>query len=129
MNQRKEDGVVRSLIVEIMTGSLAEAERIGRLLVEERLASCVNFIPEVRSIYRWKGRVEEASETLLLVKTVEAVLPALTERVRGLHSYECPCVAALPIVGGNPDYLAWIEAECAPSNSHGSHVNQDRRLD
>ncbi|HXV24493.1 MAG TPA: divalent-cation tolerance protein CutA [Alphaproteobacteria bacterium] len=118
-----------SLIVEITAGSPVEAERIGRLLVEERLASCVNFIPGIRSIYRWKGRVEEASETLLLAKTVEAALPELIARVRALHSYECPCITALPIIGGNPDYLVWIEAECAPRSPHGSHAGSDRSAD
>ncbi len=129
MESKEGEWIVRSLIVEIMAGSPAEAERIGRLLVEERLASCVNLIPGVRSIYRWKGRVEDASETLLLAKIVEAALPALTERVRALHSYECPCIAALQIVGGNPDYLAWIEEECVPPKPHGSHANPDRRVD
>ena len=110
---------MRSLMVEITAPSPEEAERIGRALVEERLASCANILPAVRSIYRWKGRVEEASETMLLVKTTEAALPELIGRVRALHSYECPCVAAVRIVGGNPDYLAWIEAESGP---HGTHA-------
>jgi periplasmic divalent cation tolerance protein len=107
------------LMVEITTPSEREAERIGRALVEEGLAACANLLPAIRSVYRWKGKVEEASETMLLVKTTEAALPRLTERVRGLHSYECPCIAAFAIVGGNPDYLSWIEAECS---MHGSHA-------
>jgi periplasmic divalent cation tolerance protein len=108
-----------SLMVEITAPSELEAERIGRALVEEGLASCANLLPGVRSLYRWKGKVEEAFETMLLVKTTGSALPRLTGRVRSLHSYECPCIAAFEIVGGNPDYLAWIEAECS---MHGSHA-------
>lgn len=112
------------LMVEITAGSFEEAERIGRTLVEERLAACANLLRGLGSIYRWKGRVEEAEETLLLVKTTEAALPALSDRVRALHSYACPCIAAWPIEGGNPDYLAWIEAECVGPGAcqHGSHA-------
>jgi periplasmic divalent cation tolerance protein len=110
---------MRSLMVEITAPSPEEAERIGRALVEERLASCANILPAVRSIYRWEGRVEEASETMLLVKTTEAALPELIRRVRALHSYACPCVAAFKVVGGNADYLAWIETESRP---HGTHA-------
>ena len=110
---------MHSLMVEITAPSAEEAERIGRTLVEERLATCANLLPGVRSVFRWKGRIEEAAEAMLLVKTVAAALPALIDRVRSLHSYECPCIAAVPIVGGNPDYLAWIEAECG---THGSHA-------
>ena len=110
---------MRSLMVEITAPSPEEAEHIGRALVEEGLASCANLLPGIRSIYRWKGRIEEASETMLLVKTTEPSLDRLTRRVRALHSYECPCIAAFEIVGGNPDYLAWIEAE---SSMHGRHA-------
>ena len=107
------------LMVEITAPSEREAERIGRALVEEGLAACANLLPGIRSVYRWKGRVEEASETMLLVKTTQSSLPRLNDRVRALHSYECPCIAAFEIVGGNPDYLSWIEAECS---MHGSHA-------
>ena len=116
------------VMVEITAGSYEEAERIGRTLVDERLAACANLLRGLGSIYRWKGRVEEAEETLLLVKTTEEALPALSERVRALHGYECPCIAAWRIEGGNPDYLAWIEAECASPGArrHGSHAPRGR---
>jgi periplasmic divalent cation tolerance protein len=113
---------MRSLMVEITAPSPEEAERIGRALVEEGLASCANLLPGVRSVYRWNGRVEEASETMLLVKTAESALGRLTDRVRSLHSYECPCIAAFEIVGGNPDYLAWIEAECSVHGRHATAI-------
>lgn len=97
------------VVVFIMVGSPDEAARIGRVLVEERLAACVNVVPSVASTYWWKGKIEEAGEVLLVLKTRDDLLDALTARVRGLHSYTVPEVIALPIVGGNPDYLAWID--------------------
>ncbi len=90
-----------------------EAGRIGRALVEERLAACVNVIPGMRSYYRWQGEVQDDSEVVMIAKTREALLDALVARVKELHSYDCPCVVALPIAAGNPDFLAWIEAETA----------------
>ncbi len=97
-----------SVVVLITTGSPEEGERIGRALLDERLAACVNITP-VRSAYWWQGRVEEAGETLLIVKTVDRLIDTLVGRVRALHSYTVPEVIALPIVAGNPDYLRWIE--------------------
>ncbi len=90
-----------------------EAGRIGRALVEERLAACVNVIPGMRSFYRWRGEVQDDREVVMIAKTREGLLDALVARVKELHSYDCPCVVALPIVAGNPDFLAWIEAETA----------------
>lgn len=96
------------VVVFITTATPEEAERIGRTLLDERLAACVNATP-VRSAYWWKGQVEEAGETLLIVKTAARLVDALTARVRALHSYTVPEVVAFPIVGGNPDYLRWID--------------------
>jgi periplasmic divalent cation tolerance protein len=100
-----------AFFVYVTAGSVAEAERIGRALVEERLAACANILPGMRSIYRWEGKVEEASEAVLVLKTARTTLAALTARVTALHSYELPCVVALLIEAGNADYLAWIESE------------------
>jgi periplasmic divalent cation tolerance protein len=97
--------------------SLEEAETIARRLVEERLAACGNLLPGMRSVYRWQGSIHEAEETVLILKTSAALLPRLTQRVLELHSYTCPCVAALPVTGGNPAYLDWIAGEVdAPKN-------------
>ena len=95
----------------ITAGSREEALAIGRALVEERLAACANILDGMTSIYHWRGAIEEAKEAVLIVKTRAALVEPLTERVRALHSYDCPCVVALPITDGNPAYLAWIEAE------------------
>jgi periplasmic divalent cation tolerance protein len=89
----------------------AQALAIGRTLVEERLAACVNVWDGMTSIYRWEGAIEEASEAVLVAKTTEPHLPALAARVKALHTYECPCVVAWPIGTGNPPYLDWIERE------------------
>jgi len=95
----------------ITAGTREEAQRIGRALVEERLAACVNILPGMNSIYRWEGAVQDDEETVLIAKTRAALVPRLTERVRALHSYAVPCVVALAIEGGNPDFLRWIEDE------------------
>jgi len=97
--------------VYITAGSLDEAKTIGRTLVEENLAACANVLPSMTSVYRWQGAVEEAEEVVLIAKTRDTLVTPLSERVAALHSYDCPCVVAMPIVDGHPDYLDWIEAE------------------
>lgn len=85
------------------------AERLARTLVEERLAACVNVLPAMQSIYRWKGQIESASEQLLVVKTRTADYAAVEARIRALHPYELPEVIAVPILAGLPAYLAWLD--------------------
>lgn len=92
-------------------GSLEEARAVANALVEARLAACVNIVPGVTSIYRWKGTVEEASELLLVIKTKAELIQELTAKLREVHSYEVPELIALPVYGGLPDYLAWIGSE------------------
>jgi periplasmic divalent cation tolerance protein len=87
------------------------AEKIARALVEENLAACVNIIPAVRSIYRWKGNVEAATEVVLIAKTRAGLFDKLEKRVKALHSYECPCIVAWPIVAGHQPYLDWLAEE------------------
>ncbi len=88
-----------------------QARRIGRALVEERLAACVNIIPAMQSIYRWQGAIQEDGETVLIAKTTAALVERLAARVCALHTYSVPCVVALPIDGGNPAFLRWIGEE------------------
>ena len=83
-------------------------ERIARALVEERLAACVNRVPGVSSTYRWEGKVEQASEELLLIKTTASRLAKVTVRIKALHAYEMPEVIAIPITAGSTEYLDWI---------------------
>jgi periplasmic divalent cation tolerance protein len=89
----------------------AAARAIGHAIVAERLAACANILPGMRSIYWWQGKLEEAGETVLILKTVASAAERVIARVRELHSYEVPCAIALPVGAGNPDYLAWIRAE------------------
>ncbi len=91
--------------------SLDEAEGIARALVEEKLAACVNILPAVRSIYRWRGRVEAAGEVVLIAKSRAEIFPKLEQRVKSLSCYECPCIVALPIVAGHQPYLEWLATE------------------
>lgn len=77
-------------------------------LVEERLAACGNILPGIRSIYRWQGAVQQDTEVLLLLKTMHARVPALSARIRELHTYDLPEVLAVPVLGGLHAYLNWI---------------------
>lgn len=104
---------MRTMFVYVTASSRREALDIGRAVVEERLAACANIMDGMRSIYWWDGKVEEAGEAAMVLKTTEGLLPALIQRVKVLHSYECPCIVALPIEAGNPDYLDWIARETA----------------
>jgi periplasmic divalent cation tolerance protein len=104
------------LVVLVTAGSADEAAQIGRALVEERLAACVNVVPGVQSVYRWQGQVERAPEWLMLIKTTRARLPALIRRVEALHSYTVPEVLALPVAGGSPEYLDWLAEQVRPDD-------------
>lgn len=90
-------------------GDREAAERLARTLVEERLAACVNVLPAMQSVYRWKGQIESAVEQLLVIKTRTADYAAVESRIRALHPYELPEVIAVPIVAGLPAYLAWLD--------------------
>jgi periplasmic divalent cation tolerance protein len=86
-------------------------EQIARALVEGRLAACVNILPPMVSIYRWKGEVQRDSECQLVIKTSPARVDALQERLADLHPYDLPELIVIPVEGGDPAYLAWIEGE------------------
>lgn len=92
----------------------ATAERIATALVGERLAACVNIVPGLRSVYRWKGRIERADESLLLIKTAPGRLPRLQARLLELHPHELPELLAVEAGSGLPAYLRWISDETQP---------------
>jgi len=99
----------RAIFVYTTYPSVVEAERAGRAIVERRLAACVNiFDAPVRSIYRWKAKVEQAREFLLIIKSSRARLAPLRTEIERLHSYETPEFIVLPILTGAPRYLAWL---------------------
>lgn len=98
----------------ITTETPDEARHIGRRLVEEGLAACVNIVGGMESIYRWQGSIEATQETVLIAKTRASFGERLSARVGELHSYQCPCVVLLPVIGGNPAYLQWLRDETEP---------------
>jgi periplasmic divalent cation tolerance protein len=88
-----------------------KAAEVARTLVEERLAACANLAPGVRSIYRWKGELQDDTETLAIIKTTHERLDALIARLGALHPYDIPEVLALPVTAGSAKYISWVEAE------------------
>jgi periplasmic divalent cation tolerance protein len=98
----------RYRVVLVTCASIAEAQRIGRSVVEKRLAACANILAGVESIYRWKGKVERAREVLVMLKTTAARLKDLETEVKRMHSYEVPEFLALPAVAGSREYLGWV---------------------
>ena len=107
------DGGEPCVVAYLVCKDREEARRIGRALVEERLAACVNIAGDVESMYWWEGQVQDDREVVLLAKTTRTRFPSLEARARALHSYEVPCIVALPIVGGSDAYLAWLRRETA----------------
>ena len=97
--------------VYMTTGSKAEAQKIGKALVESRLAACVNILDNMQSIYRWEQEIQQDTEVVLIAKTTGNLISQLIEKVIALHSYDCPCIVSLPISDGYPPFLDWIQAE------------------
>ena len=98
-------------MVYMTASSRGEARRIGRSLIDARLAACVNIVDGMNSIYRWEGAIEEAEEVVLIAKTTDDRLLALIEHVRAAHSYECPCIVSLPVENGHQPFLDWVAKE------------------
>lgn len=99
------------IVVLTTCASADEAEKIARALVSKKLAACVNVLPAVRSIYRWKGAVEDAQETQLAIKSSRGLFDEVRAEIEKLHSYELPEVIAIPIVDGSEAYLEWLGRE------------------
>lgn len=98
-------------VVYITTATLEQAQELANMLVEEKLAACVNRLGPLHSTYRWEGELCQESEYLLIAKTRQACVPELTQRVKALHSYQVPEIIALPILGGLTAYLDWIQSQ------------------
>ena len=98
-------------LVYVTTADIAQARRIGRALIESRMAACVNILDGMKSIYWWGGEVEEADETVLIIKTRTALVDAVIERVEELHDARTPCVLEIAVPRGNRDFLDWIDNE------------------
>jgi len=99
--------------IQIMTttGARAEADQIARLLVERRLAACVQVLGPIESVYRWQEKIETSQEWLCLIKSKQSQFPAVEQAIREVHSYKVPEIIALPITAGNPAYLKWLHDE------------------
>jgi periplasmic divalent cation tolerance protein len=89
-----------------------EARKIAELLVREKKAACVNIVPRVDSLFRWKGKIDSAHESLLLVKTRASLVSEIISLVKQAHSYDVPEIIALPIIGGSEEYLDWLDNAC-----------------
>ena len=100
----------QALLVFVTISSAEEGRALARDLVTSRLAACVNVIPGISSIYRWKDAVEESAEALLVIKTTPERYPELESAIRSRHSYELPEILAIPVTAGLEPYLAWVGA-------------------
>jgi len=100
---------MEDIIVFITVPKEEEAAKISRALVEARLAACVNIIGNIRSIYRWEGKIEDEAEVLMIAKTQRHIFDPLSKKVKELHSYAVPEIIAMPIVEGSEDYLKWLK--------------------
>lgn len=96
-------------LVYVTTKDKKEAQKIGGMLVERKLAACANLINHMEAVFWWKGEIETGEECVLIAKTKESLILELTEAVHQAHSYECPCVVALPIIGGHPEFIRWVQ--------------------
>lgn len=104
---------MKTALLYITLGGPEEAAAMARALLDDRLIACANIIAGARSLYRWEGKIADEEEVVMIAKTREDLVEKAIARVRELHSYDCPCVVALPIVAGNPAFLQWIEEETA----------------
>jgi len=108
----KETG---KIVIFVTTGSEQEAHIIADLLLTKKKAACVNIIPRIDSSFWWQGKLDTAEESMLVIKTKASLLSEIVGLVKGAHSYEVPEIIALPIIGGNKDYLKWLDDEVQES--------------
>lgn len=99
------------VVILVTAGTREEADVIADVLLEQNKAACVNIVPAVDSHFRWEGKAKREQEALLIIKTRASLVEEVTSLVKAIHSYDVPEVIALPIIGGNPEYLAWIDTE------------------
>ncbi len=99
------------VIVYVTCSNVEEARKIGRLLVEQRLAACVNIIPQIFSFYWWENEIVADKEAVMLAKTKSSLVKKLIETVKSHHSYQLPAILVLPVVDGNPDFFNWLREE------------------
>jgi periplasmic divalent cation tolerance protein len=92
----------------VTSATQEEAEKIALTMIEEKLTACANIMPRVKSIYRWQRKIEKSDECVLILKIKSENFDALQKRINDIHSYECSCIVAWPIVASGPDFLKWL---------------------
>ena len=98
----------------IITPSKAEAKKIGKVLLQSRLAACVNIFDKMESMYWWKGKIQNDKEVVLIAKTTKKLFPRLSKKVRSIHSYSVPCILQLEVKDGNKEYIKWLMSALNP---------------
>jgi len=105
---------MRLYLIYVTTRDKDEARAIGRHVVQSRLAACVNIFVHMNSMYYWEDAFQDDHEAVLIAKTTETLVPELVAAIKQHHSYDCPCIVALPITDGNPDFLQWVADQVRP---------------
>ena len=100
-----------AIVVFVTTDTAEEAQLISRMLLEQRKVACVNIVPKVDSLFWWQDELDSAQESLLVIKTKASLLNEIVNQIKAAHSYEVPEIIAMPIIGGNEEYLSWIDYE------------------
>lgn len=106
----------------ITAESMDEARHIGQTLIREQLVACINIIEQMESMFMWEGEFQNEKEVVVIAKTRADLVSDLIERVKAVHSYDCPCVVTLPVEGGNADFLNWIAGETRQKSGSGSAI-------
>ena len=109
--EKRVMGESTKVVILITTSTDEEAHKIANVLLTQRKVACVNIVPRVSSFFWWQDKIDSAPESLLIIKTKASLLDEIVTLVRGIHSYDVPEIIALPVVGGNQDYLDWIDKE------------------
>jgi len=110
---------MKTNFIYMTAGSKDEAKKIAKELVTTRLAACVNLLDNMNSFYLWQGEIQEDTEVVMIAKTTEDRIPELIEKVKSMHSYDCPCIVSLPVLGGYQPFLDWIADSSSPQSRKG----------
>lgn len=114
MSDEALEGATEFVSVYMTAGSMEDGRSLAHVLVTERLAACVNILPGAVSVYAWETEVRHDDEVVLFAKTRRALVESLSARVHAVHSYDVPAILVLPLVGGSPAYLAWLDEQTRP---------------
>lgn len=99
------------VLLYVTTESIESARMIGRTLLVERIAACINILPQMESHYHWRGEIAVSQECILIVKTAQNIVEQAQTRIEQLHTYDTPCILTVPIIAGNSAYMAWLREQ------------------